>query len=115
MANFITTRYLADSGDIHPMRIQEDRVIAADPVPSGPVSPFVATVKISKGNRAFGIRPRGVRLKRVSGTAPDQRTRYTFLPVRTPEAWAEPAFNPNATIVIGANSWTVVDRVNEDR
>lgn len=110
---FTNTKYESDDGVIHPIRLNSDRVAAAGTAPTGAVTSN-AYAKISKSNREFGIRPRGVRLVRTLGTAPLTFKRYTFLPVLTGEAWDGAEFDPGAALTINGVQWTVAARVSED-
>lgn len=110
---FTTTKYESDDGVIHPIRLSSDRVASAGTAPTEPVSSN-AYAKISKSNREFGIRPRGVRLVRTLGTAPNTFKKYSFLPVLTAETWDGAEFDPGATITINTVAWTVAARVPED-
>lgn len=110
---FTTTKYESDDGIIHPIRIATDRVAAAGTAPTGAVSSN-AYAKISKTNREFGIRPRGVRLVRTLGTAPLTFKRYSFVPVLTAEAFDTDAFDPGAQVTVDGVAWTVAGRVPED-
>lgn len=113
MAARTRTKYEADDGTIHPILMTADYAAAAGAAPAGAVNSDIK-VKISKGNKEYGIRPRGVTLSRVAGTAPDTFTKTTFLPVLTETAYDSAAFANNATISIGSTSWTVVGKRPED-
>lgn len=107
------TKYEADEGDIYGITLSPDYAAKAGTAPTGAVtSPIKA--KVSKGNREYGIRPRGVTLARTIGTAPDTFTKTTFLPVLTPAAFATSAFAIDAKITIGSTEWTVVSKRGED-
>lgn len=110
---FTTTKYESDTGTIHPIRIDSERVAASGAAPAGAITSN-AFAKISKTNREFGIRPRGVRLSRTLGTAPLTFKKYTFVPVLSATAWVGAAFNPGAEVTIDEVAWTVVARVPED-
>lgn len=105
--------YTDDAGVTHPIRVSDPTATAGIFTASGTATSNVIA-KVSKSNREFGLRPRGVRLSRLVGTAPDQATRYKFLPVATLAAYTGAAFAPNATITIGSNTWTVDTREPED-
>lgn len=111
MAKFTRGKYQSDQGSIHPIRMDEDRYAAAGAAPSGAADSEVK-VKISKNNTEFGIRPRGLRLalEETSGTVTS--TRYSFLPVLTPTAFA--AFSVNGTVTIGEDDWTIIAKTPED-
>lgn len=110
---FTNSKYESDDGVIHPIRMDSDRIAAAGTAPTGAITSN-AYAKISKTNREFGIRPRGVRLVRTLGTAPLTFKRYTFLPVLTATAWDGDGFDPGATVTVDGVAWTVAGRVPED-
>lgn len=107
------TKYEADSGDIHGILLHPDKAAVAGSPPTGDVSSPIKA-KISKTNKEYGIRPRGVRLARIIGTAPDTFKKYAFLPVLTSAAMGTPAFAIGATITIGGVAWIVVSHEGED-
>jgi len=106
-------KYEADSGEIYGMVIDPERAAASGTQPAGDVSSRMK-VKISKTNREFGLRPRGVRLSRVVGTAPDQFRKYSFLPVVTQTAYDSPGFAIGSTITVDGTQWTVSTKLAED-
>lgn len=107
------TKYEADDSAIHAISMTPDFAARAGAAPTGAVNSPIR-VKISKSNRAYGIRPRGVTLARTIGTAPDTFTKTTFLPVLTPTAFASATFALDAKITIGSTEWTVVSKRGED-
>lgn len=107
------TKYEANSGQIHQVVMDADRIAVAGTPPAGAVTSSIRA-KVSKSNREYGIRPRGVRLGREIGTAPDTFVKYSFLPVLTPAAFATAAFALSATITYGGFTWEVIARVSED-
>lgn len=110
MANKI---YTGDDGGTYRIRVSDDTAASGSFTATGTATSNIVA-KVSKSNREFGIRPRGVRLSRLVGAAPNQATRYKFLPVATEAAYDGAAFNPNAEVTVGANTWTVVTREPED-
>jgi hypothetical protein len=110
---FSTSKYESDEGNIHPIRIKTERLAAAGTAPTGAITSN-AYAKISKTNREFGIRPRGVRLARTLGTAPLTFKRYAFVPVLTGEVWDGAAYDPGETLAVDGVDWQVVARVPED-
>lgn len=108
-----TTKYESDDGEIHAIRLTSAYLAAAGTAPSGGVTSDIIA-KVSKSNREFGIRPRGVRLKRTIGTAPNQFQKYSFLAVLTPTAYDSAAFAKDAEITIDGIEWTVASKVPED-
>lgn len=107
------SKYEANNGSIHRITMSSARLAVAGTAPAGAVdSPIPA--KISKSNREYGIRPRGVRLARpVNPTATDKIFR-AFLPVLTETAWESNTFAEEATITIGGTQWKVTAKVPED-
>jgi len=108
-----TVKYESDAGTIHPLRLDSTRVSAAGTAPTGAQDSDVSA-KVSKSTREAGLKPRGVRLVRTIGTAPNQFKRYTFLPVLTQTALDGAGFNVGATITIDGVAWTVARRLPED-
>lgn len=113
MAALTLGKYEADSGDIHPIRMATERYNAAGTPPTGEINNDI-NVKVSKSDREFGIRPRGVRLVRTLGTAPDTFKRYSFLPVLTETAYSGAGFNKGAEVTVDGVAWTVAAKVAED-
>lgn len=107
------TKYEADLGSIHSISLTPDYAAAAGTPPTGDVNNDIKP-KVSKTNREFGLRPRGVSLSRTLGTAPDTFKKYAFLPVLTSTDFNGTSYAPGATVTIGGTAWTVVTRVPED-
>jgi len=107
------SKYEADDGDIKPIRLSAATIAAAGTPPGGAVTD-PDYVKVSKGNREFGMRPRGVRLSRNIGSATVPNMRYKFLPVLTPAAFNGAAFAVGSEVTVGGNTWTVVAKMPED-
>lgn len=89
-----------------------ERFAAAGDEPAGDA--LDAYVKSSKGNREFGIRPRGVKLYRTLGTSPNTFKKYSFLPVLTAADFGSDTYAPGATVTIDSVEWTVAARRDED-
>lgn len=107
------SKYEADSGQIHLLTMNADRLAVAGAPPAGDSNSSIRA-KVSKSNREYGIRPRGVRLGRTVGTAPDTFTKYSFLPVLTPTAFNGTGFTLGGSITIGTIEWEIIARVAED-
>lgn len=107
------TRYESNDGEVHAIMLSPDYAAKAGAAPTGAVTSPIK-VKVSKGSREYGIRPRGVTLARTIGTAPDTFTKTTFLPVLTETAFASATFALDAKISIGSTEWTVVGKRGED-
>lgn len=108
---FTRTKYEADSGEIHPIRLDDDRLSAAGTPPAGDITND-ASVKISKSRREFGIRPRGVSLVRTRGSAPNQFKVYTFVPCLT-ETYYD-GLAKGDSITVDSVSWEVANKIPED-
>lgn len=108
-----TTKYEADSGLIHALILDPARFAQAGAPPTANIDSNIKA-KVSKSNREFGIRPRGVRLARIVGVAPDTFRKYAFLPVLTPTAYNGTGFTVGSTVTIDGTAWEVVAKVPED-
>ncbi len=107
------TKYESDEGGIYALLLSPDYAAKAGTAPGGTVtSPIKA--KVTKSSREYGIRPRGVTLSRVLGTAPETFTKSAFLPVLTPAAFSSATFALDAKITIGGIEWTIVGKRGED-
>jgi len=107
---FVSTKYEADSGDIHPIRIGDENVAFAGAAPSGEIDNDIR-VKVTKTNREFGLRPRYVVLARTVGTTPNDFKRYKRVPMLTQQAWED----AEVPIEIGGDNWTeIVSKEPED-
>ena len=113
MPALVETKYESDQGTIHRFLLTPNYAAAAGTPPTGAVDSDIRP-KVSKANNEFGIRPRGVRLSRIIGTAPDTCRKYAFLSVLTAIEWNSTAFNPGASVTIGTDTYTIVVRVPED-
>lgn len=108
-----SSKYEADNGTVHRIRISADRLAKAGTVPAGAIDSPIS-VKISKSNRETGLRPRGVRLTRPLNPTATDKIYYSFLPVLTAAGLEAAAFSIGATIQIGSTDWKVLAKVNED-
>lgn len=85
MARMKNTKYKADGGTIHPIRVRQATFTTIQGTePTGDVSSNVRA-KISKSKREFGLRPRMVLIARTRGTGEDTFTEYATLPVLDPD------------------------------
>lgn len=108
MPNF---KYQSGAGTVHKIRLSAARGAVAGAEPAGAVDSDIL-VKVSKSNREFGIRPRGLRLSRTITEGADTASLYAFLPVLTETAYN--AFALNATVTYGGDDWTIVAKQPED-
>lgn len=109
----VTKTYQSNAGTNHLLSLTPDYAAAVGSDPTGG-TPSKIKAKITKGNREFGIRPRGVRLSRTIGTAPDTFKKYAFLPVLTEADWNSATFADGATITVGAIDYVIVASIPED-
>lgn len=107
------SRYQADNNDIHPIRMSPTRLAVAGAPPAGATTSDI-NVKVSKSNREYGIRPRGVVLSRPVNPGPDDKIYRAFLPVLTPAAFSSATFAKGANLVIGGVTWVIISKQNED-
>lgn len=113
MVAFENVKYESDTGDIHLMRLLPVRAAVAGTPPAAATTSSIK-VKVSKTNGEYGIRPRGVTLSRVLGTAPDTFSKTSFLPVVTPADFATSTFQLGETVTIDSVVWTIISRKAED-
>lgn len=108
MATFSTYAYTANSGDTFRIRLADDSAVAGGFTATTGFDPRLGYVRVSKRDREFGIRPRGVRLSRNVG----EEVRSRFLATATTER--QQALLAAGTVQIGQNDWTVNSQVAED-
>lgn len=109
----VRTKYEADSGTIHSLKMSPAYAAVAGTEPAGDANSRIK-VQISKGNREHGLRPRGVRLARTIGVAPNTFVKYTFLPLRSQADAVNAAYRNGATVAIGGTDWEVIGFQPED-
>lgn len=108
-----TTKYESSEGSIHQIRMESARIAVAGAPPSGAVNSPIK-VKISKSNREFGIRPRGVQLRRPVNPGATDKIFRSFLPVLTETAFNSNTFALDAQVTIGGTAWKIIGKVQED-
>lgn len=106
MPAFVNTFYESDQGDIHPMRLTPDYAAVAGTAVAGPANNKIPA-KVTKGNREFGLAPRGVRIFRTFSAGGETFKRYGFLPLRTPEDASGDTYAEGASVSIGGTAWTI--------
>lgn len=106
-------KYQADDGSVHLINLSAARMAAAGAQPAGAIDDSVIA-KVSKSNREYGLRPRGVTLSRTLGTAPDTFTKTSFLPVLTEAEFNSAAFAIGGSITIGTIAWEIIVKRPED-
>lgn len=114
MPAMVKTRYQDDAGRIHPIRIRQQVADAlTTPAPVEAVNDRTH-VKISKGNREFGIRPRGIRLARTRGEAPNTFVEYAFIPVLGVGDLGDPGNAVGNGIIYNGENWIISGHVPEN-
>lgn len=113
MPAFVNTFYESDQGDVHPLRLTPDYAAVAGTAVAGPADNKIPA-KVTKGNREFGLRPRGVRIYRTFNAGGETFKRYGFLPLRSPQDETGGIYDEGATVTIGGTAWTVGGFVPED-
>lgn len=113
MAVLSEVKYEDQFGAIYNLKLSAISAAAAGTEPTGGVSTDVSP-KITKSEREFGIRPRGVRVSKIFGTAPDEFRKYKFIPILTQAEWLSAAYSKGAIVVIDGENWTVTSKVAED-
>lgn len=109
----VKSKYEARDGKIHLIKLTPAYAAVAGTVPTADVDSRIK-VKVSKGNREHGLRPRGVTLARTVGTAPDTFVKYTFLPLRSIADETKAEYQLGKKITIDSVEWEVVAFVPED-
>lgn len=109
--DFKTYAYLTNGAQSAGIRINQFTFGLQNPVPgTGPFT-LPGTIKISKGNRGFGLKPRYLRLVRTAGAAPNTKSFYTNLVILDPGQFD--AIQPGAELIVDGVSYTVLRKVPE--
>lgn len=113
--NFILSKYEADSGEIHPIRIQPETIIAdTNPAPAGAITQSLRA-RVGGSSRTYGLHARKIR---VTWTAPATHPEgykdggTITLPILSAAAYA--AINIGQTFNYLANSVTVTGKSPEE-
>jgi hypothetical protein len=72
-------------------------------------------VLTNKSRRSFGLHARRIIVKRVVGTAPNEKTFFTRLPICTAAQFAAPATADGATVTINGVTYVISGREAEFR
>ena len=107
------SKYEANNGTIHAISLSSARLAKAGTPPAGAVTSPIK-VKVSKHNRQYGLRPRGVRLTRPLTPSATDKIYYSFLPILTIAGASAAGFSLGSTITIGTTDWKVISTVSED-
>lgn len=110
-ADFETYLYTADSTATHPIRLSTAAATAQTSVATQGTATNGISAIAGGSRKRLGLRARGVRLTRKVGTAPNQGTRSTFLPILKPADFT--ALSKGSEITIGSLTYTVSSKVPE--
>jgi hypothetical protein len=113
MAAYTNTKYEADDGSIHAIRLRAATAAVAGAAPTGAVDSDIK-VKVTKTNREFGIRPRSITISQTKGEGEDTFKIYATIPILTETAFDAAANQLGATVNYNGETWTVVSRNAED-
>ena len=113
---FELTRYEADSGLIHPIKVQEETLTAnfggANTPPAGETDTDISA-KVSKGNREYGLRPRLITVRFSAAPPTGYKAEQLYrIPILTPARWA--AVNKGTTGTYLGTAAVVVSKSGED-
>lgn len=112
--NFIISKYEADSGEIHPVRIQPETVIAGtNPAPAGAITSSIRA-KVGGSRREYGLHCRTIRVTwTVPATHPDGYKDGGTITIPILGAAAYAAINVGDTFEYLANNVTVTGKSPE--
>jgi hypothetical protein len=113
-----TKKYQSDKGTIHTLNMSKAKAdVANNTEPESDVDSDILP-KISKSNREYGLRPRGVRLYRdvTAGTGANAITkRYNaFLPILKKETLGDTNFSKEKDVTYKGSTWKIGGLVQED-
>lgn len=102
--------YTSDDGDRKPIRLSAATATAGSFTQGA--TDDADFVKVSKGNREFGQRPRMLSLSRNLGTDAEPNFRYKRLPMATVAAFT--AASVGDTITVDGTVWNIIGKIAED-
>lgn len=101
--------YNSDSDVSFQIRLDTDQASVSGAVVGA--SDVPAHVRVSSSRRDFGVQPRFITAKRLTGAAPDQKTRSTKLAICTQAAFD--ALNVGAAVQINGIAYTIGSKTPE--
>lgn len=109
--NFAQYAYTANDGSVYKIRASS-KVVGAQP--TTPVTTGISgksSVRVHRGNRGLGVKPRAISLRRTAGSAPNVKVYYDKLPIF---AVADVAtVLAETTITLDGVAWTPVSLIPE--
>lgn len=112
MARMKNSKYKADGGTIHPIRVRQATFTAIQGTePTDDINSNIRA-KISKSKREFGLRPRMVLIARTRGTGEDTFTEYATLPVLDPDDFnsSTGGWVQGSSLSYKSQTWEIVAR-----
>lgn len=114
MGRTVLRKYATDAGTIVRIRMSPDSAaVAGNTEPAGAVndSNIFAFASNPGSRRKKALNARGIVLGREVGTAPNEFTRRTFVPISTVAGLAGIAVN--TAVTVGGVAYTVRSKINE--
>lgn len=116
---FDKTKYEADNGDIHPIRVQPETVALAkggttNAAPTGTITTDAIRAKVSRGNREYGLRPRYITVV-YDTTAPTGYKVGTYIRVPILKSTTFSAISQDDTVTYLGTSARVAGKFPESR
>lgn len=110
--SFVTARYETDGGDVRPVKVQPETIIAGTN-PEGTGTLLGTLVRVSGGKRRIGLKARSMTLKQNLGAPINgfQPTRTITLPVFTPASFA--TLTIGQAVTYSGSAWEVSGRSPE--
>jgi hypothetical protein len=103
--------YTDDAAVTHPIRISTAAATAQTSVATQGTATSKISARVGGSRRQRGLLARGVRLTRKVGTAPNQGTRSTFLPILKKADWD--ALTEGSSVTVDSVAYTVSSQVSE--
>lgn len=113
MSEYVKTKYLADNGQIHPIRLTIPYFYWGGLPPEGGLTSRIPAM-VTKSTSRHGLRPRGFKLYRVTGVSPNTRIVYGFCPLLTREWYDAPWAAPEVEWEVDGLPWRIQALVPED-
>jgi hypothetical protein len=106
-----TYTYTADGGVTHPIRLSTNGALAQPTVASQSAPTSSISAEGGGSRRRLGLHPRGVRLKRTTGTGVARKTFSTFLPILLVADYN--TLTKGAPLTVNGVAYTVSDKIGE--
>lgn len=113
MPAMVNLKYEDETGRIHPMRVRQQVADAlTTPAPVAEINDRLR-VKVSRSNKEFGIRPRGLRLSLTVGNPPNTFVKYAFIPVLGLGDLGDPGNAVGQPVIYNGTQWRISSHVAE--